>query len=141
MPLRKETIKSEAGRNRVLSVANELPILFRKAACFAHEKRVRVDDVEKVAAGVIEVDLVRGNQRAERLGVILQECDRGAIGVGRGVQRKVESFDDGVAKTELFRPGREHLHDRTLRGGHAEEIKRWRNRAFELRHRQTLVIR
>ena len=62
---RAESVKRETGGDRILGVANELAVLLRKAARLAHEQRMGIDNVEKAAAGLIKVDLVGRDQRAE----------------------------------------------------------------------------
>ena len=102
MALRQEAVDRQAGGNRVLGVADEFSILLRKAARLAHDERMAVDDVELVAAGVIEVDLVRRDQRAERLRIVFQERDRRPVRFGRRVKRKIDAPDDAPSSPRRF---------------------------------------
>jgi hypothetical protein len=84
---------------------------------------MRVDLVEEVAAGVVEVDLVGGDESTLRQGIGLDEGDGLSIGGGIGVERKVDTLDDGIGQAEMAGPGREDLHDRAFGGGHADEVE------------------
>src|SRR6202021_1219813 len=114
MALRQQSVEREARGDRVLGVANELAVLLRKTARLAHEQRMGIDNIEKFAAGVIKVGFVRRDERAERFPIVLQKRDRGPIGFGWSVKRKIDPLYHGVLETEALRPPREHLHDRTL---------------------------
>jgi len=65
MALGKKAVERKAGGDRVLGVADELSGALRQAARLAHEPCVRIDRVELVPTGAIEVDLVRRDERAE----------------------------------------------------------------------------
>src|ERR1700685_1948075 len=117
MALRQQSVEREARGYRVLGVANELAVLLRKTARLAHEQRMGIDNIEKIAAGVIKVDFVGRDERAEGFPMGLQKRARVPIGFGGSVKRKIDPLDHGVLETEAFRPPREDLHDRTLRCG------------------------
>ena len=86
-----------------------------EAARLAQEPCLRVDLVEQIMAGTEEVDLVRGNEGAQRQGVVADERHSLAIGSGRGMQGEVDPGDGGVFQPQRLGPGREHLHDRVCR--------------------------
>ena len=87
----------------------------------------------------IKIDLVRGDQRAERLRIVFQERDRRPIGFGRRMERKIDALDHGAIEPEALGPGWKHPHDRALRRRHAEEVERRRRRWFERGHRRRRV--
>ena len=58
---------------------------------------MRINHIEQVACRIEKVDLVRRHQCAERQRIGLDEGDGLAVRGGIGMERKIDTLDDGVA--------------------------------------------
>ncbi len=118
-----KAVDRKARGNRVLGMADELAAALGDAARFVHQRRVRVDDVEQIAAGVEEVYLVGRDQRAHRQRVVADEFDRLPIESRVVVNGEVDTPDLGIPKSEIVRPCRKDLHDRAFPGRDPDEVE------------------
>jgi len=118
---RHDLLERRATRDRVLGVAAEAAVALGEARHLAADLGVSVDLVEHVAAGLVEVDLVRRDERAGLGRIVLQAGDDLPVRVGIGVDRQVASDDRRAADAELLGPSGEDAHDRGLAGGHTDE--------------------
>ncbi len=70
-----KAIDGEPGGNRVLGVADECAVALGNAARLVHQPRMRIDHVEEIAAGMEQVDLMGGDERAHGQRVVPNELD------------------------------------------------------------------
>lgn len=105
-------------------VGPENPVPLGKAGDLVQGLGVWVGVVEHIFAGVVDVDFVGGDQRAQREGVVLEKIHGLTVVCGRGVQRKVDALDGGGDAQGLGPPG-ENPHDRGAPRGHSDKVKGW----------------
>ncbi len=134
---RQEIIERKTRRDRILSMTDEFSILLRETASLAHNPRGRINDIKDSLTGRVQIDLVRGDQRAKRQRIELEEFDRFSIRFGRRVRLKVDALHFHITETEMLRPPGEHSHDRALPGRHTDEVKRGPRGGLISRHRET----
>ncbi len=84
-------------------MADQAPAGLRDAADLLQQLGVLAELVEQVAGGLEQVELVRGDERAERLRVVTDESDHLAIALGSGVQRQIDALEHGV-QAQMARP-------------------------------------
>ena len=73
VPLGQECLQGQPAGDRVLGVADQAAVVLRDAADLAHQFGEFVEPVELVAAGLQQVELVRGDQGPQRQRVVLDE--------------------------------------------------------------------
>src|SRR5688572_1048634 len=105
--------------------AMKLAMAFEDAADFPERTRQRIDRVELIDTSVVEIDLMRRNERAERERIAFDEIDRSTIVLRSVMEREIDPAQFAVAKLQSLRPPRKNRVDRRLRGGNADEIHRW----------------
>src|SRR6218665_3444980 len=120
---RNEVVQRQARSDRVFGVADELAAGFGQATGLGQAPGMRIHHIEQIRAGGVQIDLVRGHQRAQRERVILDEAHHGAVVRRRCMQRKINARDGHIAQTQVRSPVRKHLHDRALPGAHANEVE------------------
>ncbi len=67
MAARQERLEGQPAGDRVLGVADELAVALADGADLPKERRVGVDVIEQVAAGMEKVHLVRRYERSQRV--------------------------------------------------------------------------
>ena len=91
-----DRLEREPAGDRVLRVPDQMAVALGDAADLAKRLRVLAELVEQVPRSHQEVELVRGDERAEGLGVFLDEGDDSPVVVGVRVQREVDAHDPGL---------------------------------------------
>ena len=116
-----EGVQRQTHGDGVLGVAAEHAVALGDGRYFAKLPGVGVEVLEEILTGVVEVDLVRSHQRAQRERVVFDELHRRAIVLRRGVQGDVDALDAGVDAQRLGPDGKD-AHDRGAAGGDADEV-------------------
>ena len=107
-----DRIQATARDNRVEGVPLERATTLGDARDFAAGPCIGVEQVKHVARSIIEIDLVRGDQRAQGERIELDLCDSLAVAFRRVVQRQVNALDHDVRAVQVPQPQRKDLHDR-----------------------------
>src|SRR5690242_3321356 len=116
-----EVLEGATGRSGIGGECGQRAIAVRQRRRLAEQLGLRIDRVEQVAARLEKVDLVRGDEGAARVLVVLDAQDDLSVSLARRVQRQVAAHEAHVAHPELARPGPKQTRRGGSAGGDADE--------------------
>ena len=97
-------IQAQATGDRVGGAANQLAVILGNAGNFLGRPRVGAKGVEQIGSGCRQVDLVRGDERAQRQRLALDVRDHLPITFRRSVNLQVDARQHNVGATESLHP-------------------------------------